>query len=221
MCGRYTIGSSPEGLIEYYTLQPDYDLSFLPRYNISPTQVVPVIVLRENVSLELVMVSWGFPLRMKGKPEKPIFNARAETVHEKRMFKSAFETSRCLIPATGFYEFSGPRGDKQSHYFSLPDAEIFSFAGLWKPSGGGADGKEATCCILTTSPNEVTEPFHNRMPVILNKDDETAWLSSEDKKAVGSMLKPFPAEHMTHHVVSGYVNSSSNEGPECIAPIES
>lgn len=216
MCGRFSRGVNLEALIKYYSLHPGQYFSFLPQFNISPTQVIPIVVQRNDFSLDLEMVSWGFPLHMKDKPEKPIFNARAETVYEKRLFKSAFETSRCLIPATGFYEFSGPRGNKQPHYFTLKDTEIFSFAGLWKPSN---DGKDATCCIITTTPNEVTEPVHNRMPVILKRDDEITWLSSKDMKVIRSLLSPFTSEDMAHSVVSGYVNKSSNGGPECIAPI--
>ena len=181
-----------------------------PRFNIAPTQEILTIVQRDDGGRAVQAATWGLvPFWMRDKP-KPVINSRAETVGKSPMFRG---TSRCLIPANGFYEWL----DKQTPmHIGLKDGGLFAFAGLWLP--GKRDGLP-TATILTTQPNELVTTIHNRMPVILRAEDEAAWLDPATADPL-SLLRPFPAELMRAYAVRPLVNSANNEGPELIEPAE-
>jgi putative SOS response-associated peptidase YedK len=167
---------------------------------------------------------WGFrPAWRKdaGKQPPPI-NARAETLLERPMFRSSVARHRCLIPADGFYEWQALPGSsrKQPYYMQLLDAELFALAGIYTETQSG-DERTRNCAIITTSPNVLMAPIHNRMPVILSREAEAAWLDPELTlaEAVLGYLKPYPADQMRAYPVSSLVSSVRNDGPELIRPL--
>ena len=143
-----------------------------------------------------------------------MINARAETAAEKPSFRSAFKKRRCLIPADGFYEWVGPKGNKQPYRIVINDGELFAFAGLWESWGKEGETVES-CTIITGEPNAVAKPIHNRMPVILAAGDYDRWLGGDD----GELLRPYPPETMTAYKVSRVVSNARNDVPECIEPL--
>jgi putative SOS response-associated peptidase YedK len=149
-----------------------------------------------------------------------MINARAETLATKRTFKDALRERRCLFPADGFYEWKTTKfGERCPIYFRLRNAKPFAFAGLWEPTKLGGDLSK-TATIITTNSNQLVQPIHDRMPVILMEEDYQRWLdtSEKDPDELLSMLKPFPADQMEAFEVSKNVNSPKNDGPECITP---
>lgn len=149
-----------------------------------------------------------------------LINARSETVSEKPAFREAFRLRRCLIPASGFYEWAAPAGGrKQPFYFGMKDERLFAFAGLWERWGEGRDTVES-CTILTTEANEVLAPVHDRMPVILRESDYGLWLDAGVTKAdqLTPLLRPYPASEMTAHPVSTRVNDPRHDGEDLLAP---
>jgi putative SOS response-associated peptidase YedK len=195
-----------------------------PRYNIAPSQMVPVIV-REG-SRQLGLKSWGLaPSWAKDRTigEKMI-NARSETLAEKPSFKRLLFTRRCIVPATGFYEWAKEGKRKVPMYFRMKDGGLFGFAGLWdrwkSQAAPGRDFESFT--IITTAPNELLATVHHRMPAILKCNEEERWLDPDlkDGAALLSMLRPYPADEMEGYEVSRAVNSPLNDGPECIARVQ-
>lgn len=165
-------------------------------------------------------MKWGFvPSWSKEWTSKyAVINTRAETIEEKPYFRTAFKESRCLIPATGFYEWRKDPTEKIPHYIHLKDSSYFSFAGIysvWKDK----EGKEIyTCSIITTEPNELMSSIHDRMPVILSKDEEEVWIdeSVKDEERLKSLLDPYPPDEMEAYEVSKEVNFPKNKGRELI-----
>lgn len=207
MCGRFTQHLSWEELHRLADLigQPR---NLQPRYNIAPTTQIEVIRPGPD-GRELTLMRWGLvPLWWK-KPlnELPAtFNARAETVAEKPMFRSAFKTRRCVIPASGFYEWTGAKGAKTPHYFSAPDGRPLAFAGLWE-SAPNPEMKEMmdSATIIVGPANEWMSRFHDRMPVILDWRDVGAWMTGDDP---GALLHPPPEEALQEWIVSPLINRS-------------
>jgi putative SOS response-associated peptidase YedK len=150
-----------------------------------------------------------------------LLNARAETVADKPAFRAAFRARRCLIPATGFYEWQKLGKLKQPYHIRLKGREPFAFAGLWErwqePGGDPID----SCAIITTEANEPMRPLHARIPVILDPDSYDDWLDprSRDIEALRALLVPYPDEGMTATPVSAFVNNARNEGPQCLEPV--
>ncbi len=220
MCGRYTLSTSREELAKYFaTLTPPFQLS--PRYNVAPSQPVPVV--RPAASgRELSLMRWGIvPAWARGSSQL-LLNARAETAADKPTFRQALQKRRCLIPATGFYEWMKTESRKQPFLFRLRDGGLFAFAGLWEV-GRDRDGKAAeACALLTTEANELVRPAHNRMPVILDPRHYAEWLDSglADVEAFRPLLRPFSSDAMEAFPVSDLVNSARHEGPDCAAPVQ-
>ena len=201
-----------------------------PRYNVAPTQ--PVVVVRTvstsstNVvspKRELTFLLWGLIPSWAKDPKigSSLINARAETVAEKPSFRAAFKRRRCLVLADGFYEWQKLEGKKQPLFIHMADRQPFALAGLWEswhsPDGGIID----TCTILTTSPNELMEPIHNRMPVILEPEDYNTWLIPDDQPDTAlHLLRPFLAEKMAAYPVSTWVNSPAHDDVQCIVPLD-
>ena len=221
MCGRYTL-ISPEDIAARFGLGALTETHIEPRFNVAPSQGVPVIVGRES-GPSLTTMRWGFqPAWMQGDGKRPPpINARSESLLERPMFRGAVAHGRCLIPADGFYEWMTIPGSKtkQPMYVRLKGGELFAFAGLYVQ--GPSDVGE-TCVIVTTAANEVLSPIHERMPVILAREVEMRWLDPdlENGQAALSYLQPAPPELFETYPVSSLVSSHRNQGPELIEPLE-
>jgi putative SOS response-associated peptidase YedK len=224
MCGRYRLSRRKQIVEEYFDASSDED--WTPRFNIAPTQPVPVI--RQNPKeprRELSLMRWGLiPLWAKDMSGAAMMiNARSETAATKPAFRDPLTNRRCLVPADGFYEWQRTGKAKQPYCFEVNDGALFAFAGLWDrwkdPSGQWIK----SCSILTTTPNAVTASIHDRMPVILDPNCYDLWLDPgmHDMRAVSDMLKPYDAQLMRSYPVSARVNHVVNDDAECSTPIES
>jgi putative SOS response-associated peptidase YedK len=217
MCGRYSLDAPGRALAELLQLpsQPALPL----RYNIAPTQPVPVA--RDGAGgRELVLARWGLVPHWAQDPSigNRLINARSETVAEKPSFRDAFRKRRCLVPATGFYESLASPGGKQPFHFRLLGGRPFAFAGLWERWDKGAEPVES-CTILTTEANAVVRPVHERMPVILRPEDFAGWLDPlGNPAALQALLRPYPAEEMEARAVGRWVNDPRHEGADCLTP---
>ncbi|NOX63767.1 MAG: SOS response-associated peptidase [Chloroflexi bacterium] len=221
MCGRFALVASAQELADLFDLDDAPDPA--PRYNIAPTQpVLAVRVSPETREREFALFRWGLIPSWAKDPgmSARMINARAETAAEKPAFRAAFRRRRCLIPATGFYEWRKQPGGKQPYFVTMQDDRPFAMAGLWE-YWLGADGSEvASCTILTTQPNELVESLHTRMPVILPKTAFDEWLDpATPPDILRHLLRPYPAEEMLAYPVSRLVNNPANDGPECIEPL--
>ena len=221
MCGRYTL-TSPEDIAGRFGLGALTETHIEPRFNVAPSQGVPVIVGRES-GPDLTTMRWGFQpawMRTDGQRPPPI-NARSESLLDRPMFRGAVAHGRCLIPADGFYEWIAIPGSKtkQPMYIRLKGGELFAFAGLYVQ---GPNDVGETCVIVTTAANEALSPIHERMPVILERDVEMRWLDPdlEDGQAALSYLQPVAPERFESYPVSSLVSSYRNQGPELIVPAE-
>ncbi|BCL38097.1 SOS response-associated peptidase [Nostoc sp. MS1] len=221
MCGRFTLTQSPEALAEVFHVQQLLDLE--AQYNIAPTQtVVTVLHSAESDKREFQKLRWGLIPSWAKDPSisTKLINARSETLAEKPSFRSAFKQRRCLIVADGFYEWQRKQGKKQPFYFRLKDEQPFGFAGLWEKWTNPEGEVINSCTIVTTTANEVLQPIHDRMPVILAPQDYDLWLDPQEQKpqALQHLLSPYPAAEMTSYPVSTVVNSSKHNSAECIIP---
>ena len=220
MCGRFTLRTPAAILKDYFGLG---DLPGLtPRYNIAPTQ--PVGALRTTpAGRDWGELRWGLVPNWAKDPAigSRMINARAETLAVKPAFRDAFEQRRCAIPADGFYEWQKlDGGGKQPYHLSRASGEPFAFAGLWDRWRDRASGVVIeSCTVITTTPNELLAPIHDRMPVMLDCEGTIEWLREESvAAALEVLLQPFPAELMRAVPVSSHVNRPANDGPACVAP---
>jgi putative SOS response-associated peptidase YedK len=219
MCGRFALIVDASVLADVFDVDPPRELK--PRFNIAPTQMIPIIRIGSGTPRECAMVRWGL-VPSWAKDEKigaRMINARGETVAEKPSFRSAVKDRRCLIPASGFYEWVTTESGKQPHYIHFEDDRPFAFAGLWERWSKGEGGPLDTCTIITTTPNERIADLHDRMPVILPPDRYDEWLRREPLAAdrLRDILVPHPAEGMDVYQVSTHVNKPGNDDPDCIA----
>jgi putative SOS response-associated peptidase YedK len=217
MCGRF-------GLANYEILPKRFDviseqiqqLTLEPSYNIAPTTTVATIVRHSPNSLELMR--WGFlPHWAKDKKGvRELINAKAEGLATSKTFKKAFQFQRCIIPASFFFEWRKGESGKTPYCIKVKGEEVFGFAGLYFEAEGGH-----SCVIITTAPNELMEPIHNRMPAILGREDEDGWLDPDqsEPEILLPMLESFPAELMEAYPVSPAVNSPRNQSAEVIRPV--
>lgn len=219
MCGRYTLRTPDDSLVERFKID-EYPSSILPSYNIAPTQEVAAVV-EEDEERKLELLRWGLIPSWAKDPEigSRMINARGETVSETPSFRKAFKARRCLILADGFYEWQKIDNGKQPYHVRMKDASPFAFAGLWEISNGDGDGIR-TCAIITTEPNDLMSEIHHRMPVILHPDDYEMWLdpSFEEKGPLSALLKPYPDYAMETYPVSRRVNRPTNDEPGCVEP---
>jgi len=220
MCVRYTLHKSDAALAAIARALkrelPALDW-IVPRYNITLTQTSPVVTLT-NDAPELRGMTWGLVpfFGHKQSQQTLLPNAKAETATTLASFNRSVAKRRCLIPANGFYEWKNVAGQKLPHLFMLRDEEPFAFAGIWE---NGTDDEPERFAILTTEPNLLVAPIHNRMPVILTGDVMPRWLGSEPLPAEEylSLVRPLDPARMTVRPVSRYVSNSKNEGPACLA----
>ena len=216
MCGRFTLLDRLNAVLEQFAVNANDDLQlplFEHRYNIPPTQDVPIVRLVDS-KRELAIALWGLiPSWTKDPKKTPLLNnARAETVSEKPSFRSAFKSRRCIIPASGFFEWKTEGKTKLPFYFHRPDGQLVAFAGLWE-RWNDID----TCSIVTTEANAVMAPIHHRMPVILGLNDYDEWLDTAFTEP-GKLLTPCPDDEIVCYPVSTVVNNARNNVPECIEP---
>ena len=219
MCGRYVIEISADLVRKVFGV---VDVpQWTARYNVAPTQMVPVIRQRGDGTRQLVLMRWGLiPSWAKEVGEGPI-NARAETVNEKPSFRHSFRQRRCILPATGFYEWQKVDKHKIPHFVRLKNQMPMPFAGIWD-SWRAPDGQVVeSCAILTTAANGAVGSIHERMPVILHPDEFGQWLDREqhDQATLMPLLAPYPSDCLEVYPVSTLVNSVANDQPECIAPL--
>lgn len=217
MCGRFTLAAPGEALADEFELEAPPDL--VPRYNIAPTQ--PVLVVRaRRTGRRAEPMKWGiaFP---PGKGRKPplLINARAETLGERPAWRDALWRRRCLVPADGFYEWKDEGGPKQPYYIARQDGRPFALAGLWQPRF--TPEGEASCTIVTTRPLPPIAELHDRMPILLSRDDYGLWLDeeAEREKVVKLLLTPALPEGIVAHPVGTLVNRAGNDDPACRAPL--
>jgi putative SOS response-associated peptidase YedK len=218
MCGRYRLARKKEILAEVFDVADDDDKG--PRYNIAPSQSVPVV--RQDATRPVrsfSLIRWGLiPFWARdAKGAYKMINARAETIAEKPAFREPLLSRRCLIPADGFYEWSKYSKEKFPFCFTLADESVFAFAGIWDRWKNPDEEWIETCSIITTSANTLLSGIHDRMPVILKPESYDLWLDPGFKKTddLLDLLKPFPADAMRHHRVSTRVNSVKNDDPAC------
>jgi len=192
-----------------------------PSFNIAPTQLVAVIL--NNGTKRLVAMRWGLVPYWATDPGvgSKLINARAETLSQKAAFKEAFKKRRCLVVADGFFEWQKQGTTRTPLFIHLNPERSFAFAGLYETWTPPLGEPLVSCTIITTRPNELVEPIHDRMPVILPKDAEEFWLDStvEDHARLLDLLQPYPAAEMASYTVSKLVNSVKNDTPECIEPV--
>ncbi|MEO6726117.1 MAG: SOS response-associated peptidase [Blastocatellia bacterium] len=230
MCGRYTLHHSAKEIAKRFGADPISELIH-PRYNVAPSQMVPVIrqIGRQIGEREMVGCKWGLIPFWAKDPAigNKLINAKAETLAEKPSFKHALSQRRCLIPADGFYEWQKKgKAPSQPMYVRRRDGGLFAFAGLWEewkaPDGTGVGERLQTCTIITTEPNELISQFHHRMAVVLKPDEEAAWLDLKMKPAdVLPLLKPYDLDDMEAFPVARAVNSPAFEDASCVAPLSS
>lgn len=222
MCGRYTITVSMEELMTRYLTNDSTMIQYAPKYNVAPMQFIPAVIHNgtENRVGELrwgLVPSWAKDQKMGSK----MINARAETLLEKASFKRLVSNRRCIIPSDGFYEWKKQGSSKQPMRIVMRDGDIFSMAGLYDIWIDPEGKKLSTCTIITTTPNSLMADIHDRMPVILGRDDESAWLSrnNHDEAALMALLRPYESSKMHAYPVSPAVGNVRHDSKELIEEI--
>ncbi|MDF1512881.1 MAG: SOS response-associated peptidase [Anaerolineae bacterium] len=221
MCGRFSLWLELTDLIKAF---PDFVFpnEMAPRYNIAPTQSIAVVTNNPDRNVEFFR--WGLIPSWAKDPEigSRMINARSETVNEKPSFRAAFRRRRCLILADGFYEWQKVPGSKSKTpmYIRMKNGRPFAFAGLWEIWQPDTT-PVLSCTILTTKPNALLAPIHNRMPVILPEDHYDNWLETPEteRHALQDVLQPYDPAFMTAYPVSTVVNNPRNDVPDCVMPV--
>lgn len=218
MCGRFSIYHSLEKVCERFGALSE-GVEWKPRYNIAPTQEVLTVVSEKIGERRVRHMVWGLvPNWSKDRKIGPrLINARSETLNEKPSFRESYQRRRCLIPADGFYEWQG----KHPFYIRMKGKELFSFAGLWDTWVDETIQQPLnTVTIVTTRSNALLKGLHERMPVIISRQDENVWLDVKtSSKALKALYSPYPNEQMEYYPVSTFVSSWKNEGEDCIQPL--
>jgi putative SOS response-associated peptidase YedK len=208
MCGRYEYNPETGEFERLHPIKENKGYDFKRNYNTAPTQTMPVLT-RGKGGLIMQPMKWGIHRRIGPKIEKDIINTRADKAFTNFWAKTV-RTGRCLIPATGFYEWKVTDGSKQPYYIHLKDRHLYMFAGIFSQNAEG----ENTYSIMTTNPNEEMSEIHNRMPVILKQDWELEWLGIENEDALQELLQPLPDHSLEMYPISTAVNSVRNNYPE-------
>jgi len=217
MCGRFALTLPHEAMADLFDATPGQALMPTPRYNICPTQQIPVVRAGEN-GRRLMSMRWGFlPSWYKMPADGPLLiNARAESIADKPAFRSACRTRRCIIPATGFYEWTKDKDGARLPWYIYPaDAPVIALAGIWQDWQGGDGQNITTCAIVTTAANDHLAHIHHRMPVTLAPVDYGLWLGEAGQGAARVMISA-PEERFAYHRVAATVNSNRAQGPDLI-----
>lgn len=220
MCGRFTLTHPNDALARLFRAAPANDLPATPRFNICPTQPVPVVISTQG-QRRIGPMRWGFlPRWYKTPVDGPLLiNARADTLAEKPAFREAARARRCLIPASGFYEWTQDGAGNRLPWHIWPqDAGPMAFGGVWQMWDGPEGARLATCAIVTCDANPDIAHIHHRMPLILAPQDWPLWLGEEGHGAA-RLMRPAPQGALAAHRVDPRVNSNRAEGAELIAPL--
>lgn len=240
MCGRYALVNGKKVFLTWEKLnelkKKGIPFEIVPRYNVAPKQKMPVVAVRDN-ELKIEIMQWGLVPHWSKEPktEFSTINAKSETLEQSKLYAPYFKGSRCLVPADAFYEWKritleqagkGKQSksvQKQPMCIRMKDEQPFMFAGLfsvWKDPK--SEQEIATYTIITTSPNELLQEIHNRMPVILDEKNFDQWLDRDykDTEKLKELLKPYPAKKMKAYPVSRIVNSPANDVPDCLEPLK-
>lgn len=224
MCGRFTITVPNEDLLLRYSIADPMDPFHYPRYNIAPLQMVPAII-NDGTKNRLGQLRWGLvPSWAKDENSAgKMINARAETILQKASFKNLIYRKRCIILADSFYEWKNVNGKKQPMRIMMKDEHIFSMAGLYDTWVNPENGQKlSTFTIITTKPNRLVQEVHDRMPVILHRENEGIWIDRTNSN-IGELidlLQSYPAEEMKAYPVSRMVGNVKNDVPECIEMVQ-
>src|SRR5437588_6705059 len=220
MCGRYSLFDPDEMYDRFSIVNRRLVIDIEPHYNIAPGNYLPVVVKHSPNQVELMkwrlVPHWSKEPRVK----YSTINARAENITSSSVYREPFKTKRCLIPANGFFEWKQISSGKVPYFIHLKHEPMFAFAGLYD-IWTDAEGKEfKSFSIITTTPNEIMQPIHNRMPVILPKEHEEVWLAPEETNTAKllTFLQPYPSNQMEAYSVSTAVNRPMNDDPEVIKP---
>jgi putative SOS response-associated peptidase YedK len=226
MCGRFTLTNpNPRRLASRFDLDGSFEIDDRPRFNIAPTD--PVIAIRRSESVagnEAGVLRWGLVpgAWAEGKGQRPLINARAETVATQPAFRESFEQRRCLIPADGFYEWRQDPEGKRPVWFSRPGepgSALFAFAGIWARLERDDAEPLTSCALITCEPNDLVRPVHDRMPVVLDPAVEATWIDPD--AAVDDLLellRPAPDDALQSRDVGDAVNDNRADGPHLLEP---
>jgi len=220
MCGRFVLTLPLDAMAQLFAAVPGNDLPDVPNFNICPTNAVHVVT-SEKDQRRLRAMRWGFlPHWYKSPTDGPLLiNARSETIADKPAFRKAARERRCLIPATGFYEWTKDAEGKRLPWYIAPtEGSLLAFAGVWQDWTKG-DEAYTTCAIVTTGANPRMQAIHHRMPVILTQDDWPLWLG-EAGHGAATLMKAAPEDALQFYRVDAKVNSNRASGPELIEPFE-
>jgi len=225
MCGRFVLDTSPNEIAELLDLSEPPP--FVRRFNIAPTdEVLTVRISRRTGERAVAFMRWGLVPFWADDPSiaSRLINARSETAATRRAFKTPFERRRCVVPASGFYEWKKlDAGGKQPYYIHRRDGGLMTFAGLWDVwRTRETDERIESCTILTTQPSALVAQLHDRMPAILDPHDFNTWLDPEttDRDVLRAMLRPAPEGALSIHPVSRRVNRVANDDPSLIDPVQ-
>lgn len=188
---------------------------FKPRYNIAPSTML--VTVCHKVAYEVADMQWGIVPHWArpGQFERPLINARAETIHEKPSFRKLVARTRVIVPVNGFYEWRRAEGSKATFYFRSAARDALALAGIYQISRDG----QMQCCLITTDANAEMRPIHDRMPALIPQEAMQDWLRSEDTHVIDALMKPAADDSITSVEVSSYVNNAKNEGAKCIRPV--
>jgi putative SOS response-associated peptidase YedK len=220
MCGRFALHHATDEVADLFSVD-HVAAGLAPRYNIAPSQPVHVVLQHEHRTLE--MFRWGLiPFWAKdAKIGNRMINARAETLAEKPAFRAALKRRRCLIPASGFFEWRKSGKDKVPTYIQAPERHPMALAGLWEEWNSPDDELIHSCTIVTTAANDFMAPIHHRMPLILDAEAWEPWLhlGADETEQVQKLLQPSGTLELVSHPVSKMVNAPAHDTPECVAPL--
>ena len=218
MCGRYTLAGKPVDLEKQLRASLKHGAALKPAYNIAPGGTVAAVLC--NDSNTIVHVKWGLTPTWSAKSRKPLFlvNLRDDTIKTKPAFKRYLENRRCIIPASGFYEWKLAGTKKQAYYFRCLQQKFMFFAGIYEPSSDQNTAQNMVS-ILTTAANSLVNPIHNRMPVILRPEQARRWLEGDAQDQLAHLLQSYPAAEMECWPVSSRVNKVGIDDPTLIEPV--
>jgi putative SOS response-associated peptidase YedK len=215
MCTRYVFTDPAEAIRDLFRITAPLP-NWPPNYNVAPTHIMPVVRPIDG-GRELAMMEWGLiPFFSKdGKRSFTTFNARAEELRSKPMYREAFKARRCVVPATGYIEFTGPKGDKVAHLFTRTDGKPIALGGLWDrwTSADKAERKE-TYTVVTTAPSAFASQIHDRMPLVLELEDVEGWLSASPDHAA-ALMRP-ARDVLQERPLGRAINNVKNNGPELL-----
>lgn len=223
MCGRYTLLENKRHLEEYFdAVMEDFE-EFGPNYNVAPTHNMPVVGANEKGKRTIRPFRWGLlPFWAKEKKVSySMINARSESIDSKKSYKRPFERYRCLVPASGFYEWKGEKGNKTPYYIYPTHGDIFAFAGIYNVWESPEGEKVPTYAIITTDANKKMAALHERMPVMLLQEEWNEWLdpTNHNTQALKDLLNPFPDDAIDYHEVDQKVGKVSNNSPELLKQV--